>query len=133
MTKAAKKKYLRSRGWHEHLGWWYDRPNPKKTGCGLTLDNAVRVATRRDAELDEKTGLKDGTVEVRCNKCGKSCRITDGVDFVGYYGLIKASFSTGYFSPKLPDGCVYKFSMCEHCLDKLMKTFIIDPEKETYF
>lgn len=68
--------------------------------------------------------------DVLCNKCGKSCRSNDSGDF---YGLIEVSFSTGYFSPKLPDGSTYTFSLCEECLDEMFREFKIQPIEESLF
>lgn len=68
--------------------------------------------------------------DVICNKCEKSCRPSKEVP--DFYGLIEASFSTGYFSEALPDGMRYSFSLCEECLAELFKSFKISPEEESY-
>lgn len=69
--------------------------------------------------------------DVICNKCGKSCRPSDEVP--DFYGLIEASFSTGYESKALPDGMSYTFSLCEECLAELFDSFQIEPEEKTFF
>lgn len=69
--------------------------------------------------------------DVICNKCKKSCRPNDEVS--DFYGLIEASFSTGYYSQDLPDGVVYSFSLCEECLSELFKSFQIEPETKEFF
>lgn len=125
--------YLVSRGWHEREGWWYDRPNPNKTGIGSTMEGAIRIASRRDEKLDEVFGMHDGTVEVVCNKCGESCRRNNGDLFMGYYGLINAKVSGGYMSDPLQDGKTYKFSLCEKCLNNIFKKFKIKVEEDFYF
>jgi hypothetical protein len=69
--------------------------------------------------------------DVICNKCGKSCRPSKEVP--DFYGLIEASFTTGYESAALPDGSIYTFSLCENCLAELFETFQIEPEKKCFF
>jgi len=69
--------------------------------------------------------------DVICNKCGQSCRPSEEVP--DFYGLIEASFTTGYESKALPDGVCYSFSLCEGCLAKLFDTFQIKPEIKEYF
>lgn len=69
--------------------------------------------------------------DVICNKCSKSCRPSNEVP--DFYGLIEASFTTGYFSEALPDGARYTFSLCEECLAELFKEFQISPEEMEFF
>ena len=64
--------------------------------------------------------------DILCNRCERSCKNNDDDNF---YGLIEASFSTGYGSPCLPDGMCYTFSLCEKCLDLLFEDFRIKPEE----
>lgn len=66
--------------------------------------------------------------DILCNKCGQSCKIEGD-----FYGLIETGFSTGYFSPCLPDGNTYLFSLCEECVAKLMDSFEIKAEIEGGF
>jgi len=69
--------------------------------------------------------------DVVCNKCSKSCRPNKEVS--DFYGLIEASFATGYESEALPDGVTFTFSLCEECLAEMFKGFSIEPEKEEFF
>jgi Fe-S-cluster containining protein len=67
--------------------------------------------------------------DIICNKCGGSCCTKfDPIENTDFYGLIEASFSTGYFSQHLPDGFIYSFSLCEKCLAELFKSFKIEPK-----
>lgn len=70
------------------------------------------------------------TKDIFCNKCGKTCAVplTSTHDMVNYHGLIEASVRGGYRSPVLTDGATYTFSLCELCLAKMMKTWLIEPE-----
>ena len=69
--------------------------------------------------------------DVICNKCGSSCRPSNEVP--DFYGLIEASFTTGYESVALPDGKEYTFSLCESCIAELFKSFAINPEEKDFF
>ena len=69
---------------------------------------------------------------VTCNRCGevattpsqeKAMLGTGGPRERSWYGLIEASFETGYFSDVLPDSTIYTFSLCEPCVKELMSTF----------
>lgn len=71
--------------------------------------------------------------DIVCNRCGGSCRSKlDPIENTDFYGLIEASFSTGYFSQHLPDGFIYSFSLCEECLAELFKSFKIEPKAELF-
>lgn len=72
---------------------------------------------------------------VVCNKCAGFLTTASqeehvkGQDHARYwYGLVEASFSTGYFSDVLPDDATYSFSLCEPCLKDLMDGFKIPAE-----
>ena len=69
--------------------------------------------------------------EVTCNKCGKSCAVQVG-KIMENYGAMNVTFSSGYYSPKLPDGNTYAFSMCENCLDDLMNVFVVPAKINQY-
>lgn len=68
-----------------------------------------------------------------CNKCGKSCVSDDSIKDGGpncNFGLINASFSSGYHSiPEFEDMKRFTFSMCELCLKELFSTFSIQPKQ----
>lgn len=88
--------------------------------------------------------------EILCNLCGLSCTLYETTDegyaTSGVYdhcGLINAEVEGGYFSTPgtsppdghggtLDDGSVYKFSICEFCLDWLFSQFKI-PVTIQYF
>lgn len=61
--------------------------------------------------------------DVLCNKCGESCKSEMG----SFYGLIEAVVTGGYESSHLGDCTVYKFSLCEGCLQSIFDTFKHDP------
>jgi hypothetical protein len=60
-----------------------------------------------------------------CNQCGSECRLPAGPTGSGssLYGLIDASFTTGYFSEVLDDCERFTFSLCEPCVKALMLGF----------
>ena len=62
--------------------------------------------------------------DIICNRCGKSLVSVSGE----FYGLIEHNYETGYESPVLPDGHIYKFSICETCLTDFFSIFKIPPE-----
>ncbi len=84
--------------------------------------------------IKEITETISKTVDIICNKCGESCipeHCRDGNHGPGsFYGLIEASFTSGYCSPTLPDGNSYSFSICETCMAEIFKTFKIAPEEQ---
>lgn len=77
--------------------------------------------------------------DVLCNKCGNSLRPVTNLpgevaDFdPGFYGLVGVRYSTGYYSPALPDAFGYEFDLCEKCLKELMDSFKIEPKTEDYW
>lgn len=77
----------------------------------------MKITEKRTEEIEVVT-------DVRCNRCSKSCQIEGGM-----YGLIEHEYSTGYHSPRLPDGIVYTFSICEECLADIMSVFQIPAEE----
>jgi hypothetical protein len=66
----------------------------------------------------------------KCNLCGLSCKLNSEFDTDNDYGL-KAKVSGGYLSTPgagygaLDDSNLYKFSLCEFCLDWLFTQFKI--------
>lgn len=73
------------------------------------------------------------TEDIFCNKCGESCREdTLPEDVAGFYGLIEARVTGGYFSPALEDMTCYDFSLCEKCLKQLFDDFRIPVQKTEY-
>lgn len=136
MSKLDNIAYLQSRGWHNKDSFWYDTNN-EDFKVGLHREEAVRIQIRRDEELDDKVGLRDGTLKVLCNECGSDCQIRHlgphlGTH-MGYYGLIKAKVTGGYFSEHLQDATRYKFSLCEKCLKELFDGFKIPVDTEECF
>lgn len=67
------------------------------------------------------------TVDIICNKCGKSCKMEHG-----FYGMVEATVTGGYESEHLGDLSKRTFSMCEGCLVALFETFEIKPELSYY-
>lgn len=118
--------FLRERGWRsQRVGdkdLWFFGEDPE----GLPFEQALICAQRDGSDRDRQ--LRMGTANVRCNRCGASCRVVSRTgDFHGYYGLIDASFTTGFFSESLPDGKRYTFSLCEACLSAMFRDFAIPP------
>jgi len=86
------------------------------------------------------TRLEDLIVDIVCNKCGKSCRGTDpSIDknkkhySKAFYGLIETTVYGSYFSPALTDETSYTFSLCEACIAKMIKKFVIPPKTKTTY
>lgn len=84
-------------------------------------EDKLVVKTKQENKL--VTTIED----VICNKCGNSmfidgqiCGLDDSV--TGCYG-----------SPVFGDMDNYKFSLCEHCLEELFKTFKIPVETQCYY
>jgi hypothetical protein len=102
----------------------------------------TELAYKRMVYLDQEGALKAAMdcydAEILCNKCGKTTKKFDSHrDFkdhcVGYYGLINADVSGGYWScDEIGDLNTYRFSLCEDCLVELFKTFTIPPAKDRY-
>jgi hypothetical protein len=81
-----------------------------------------------------KTEVVTETVDILCNKCGKTC---DNVVRQGFakknphkefYGLIEQEVHGGYNSATIGDMTSWRFSLCEYCLDDLVKSFKIPHE-----
>ena len=63
--------------------------------------------------------------DILCNLCGKS--LYDGVN---YNGLTDAEMKCGYGSKW--DGTIFKFSLCEDCMEELMNKFKLSAEENWY-
>lgn len=61
--------------------------------------------------------------KIYCNKCEGTCKGSIG----NFNGLIEIPVYGAYDSTHLGDGCEYRFSLCEKCLDELFKSFKIEP------
>ena len=101
------------------------------------------------AKKIEKEAVEfDVIADVFCNKCGASCKSElsgDGSEvtmlrqrYVGFtrtdfYGLIEAAVTSGFCSPVFADGRMYRFSLCESCLQALFDTFKIPVHTEVLF
>lgn len=69
------------------------------------------------------------TTDIKCNKCGKSLRISDlPGDVVCYGGLIGALVEGSCYS-KFGDCISYEFDLCEECILEMFDTFKIPPEE----
>ena len=74
------------------------------------------------------------TVDILCNKCGKTCsglkRYHNAKDhqLCGYSGLVETEVHGGYDSEFVGDMTSWKFSICEECLLEITKTFKIPHE-----
>lgn len=139
-SKEDKITFLQSKGWKryeikdEESNFWTDTRKIDFGGVGL--DHAFSIELRNTADEQRKTLKKTGEAECFCVKCGKDCRKFDDHEnpkfFMGYYGLIDATASGGYFSGDLSDGLMYTFSLCEKCLLALFEASVNLPEIEVY-
>lgn len=77
----------------------------------------MRTTRRVTREVDEVD-------DIRCNRCGASCRGTAGMNWCG---LIGAEVIGGYDSPALGDMEALAFDVCERCLVEWVATFKHDP------
>lgn len=80
------------------------------------------------SNLVKKEIIEDIIEDILCNKCGKSLKDEQGMN---YEGLVEANFIGGFYS-KFGDMSKYKFSLCEECLDELFKSFKHDPYVPDY-
>ena len=81
----------------------------------------------------ENPNLSPTDKPIICNKCEGSCSPTNSSDSAKYgnnYGLINASFTSGYDSiSQFEDLNRFTFSLCEHCLSEMFSTFRIKPKQ----
>lgn len=74
------------------------------------------------------------TVEILCNQCGKTCcsplqkNPKAKIQYKEYTGLLEQEIHGGYESEVIGDMVSWRFSLCEFCLDKLVKGFKIPHE-----
>ncbi len=59
----------------------------------------------------------------KCNKCGKEILVKNGIIKDGVFSI---NYDWGYFSEK--DGETHCFDLCEECYDKLINSFVIEPD-----
>ncbi len=64
--------------------------------------------------------MEEGMEQIHCNKCGKVIEMKNGIAHEDYIFIRK---EWGYFSAK--DGKTQEFVMCEKCMKKLEKDFVI--------
>lgn len=125
-------KYLTDKGWTVEMVPLGDGKIPmwqSPDGLSMSLALALPCQKNRDARL-ERIAVRTRRDDIFCNKCGDNLKVMDGDDCVGYYGLVFAELTTGYWSKHLPDTHRYIFSMCEKCMAELFKTFMIPPLDE---
>lgn len=80
-----------------------------------------------------KTEVVNETVDIICNKCGKTCNNIarqnydkkHGKDF---YGILELEVHGGYNSATIGDMVSWRFSLCEFCVKELVDTFKIPHE-----
>lgn len=60
---------------------------------------------------------------VKCNKCGKELKVSNGTI---KEGICSVDYAWGYFSDK--DGEVHSFDLCEKCYDAMINEFAIKPD-----
>ena len=91
----------------------------------------------RKVKKIKKTVLESQTIDILCNMCGKSLcnQRRKGVEeselpssLAEYSGLVETVVSGGYDSEAIGDMTSWRFSICEHCLKKLSKKFVIPVE-----
>ena len=78
----------------------------------------------RIEKKEQKTIEIIKTLDIVCNKCGKSLRIDDYNCFAG--GAVKVDFGYG----SVNDGEIKKFEICDDCYNELISTFKHSPEGE---
>lgn len=78
----------------------------------------------RIEKKEQKTIEVTKTLDIVCNKCGKSLRIDDYGCFAG--GEVRVDFGYG----SLKDGDTEKFEICDDCYDELISTFKHSPKRD---
>jgi hypothetical protein len=123
----------------------FRRPGPK-TNTLVSVSVAYKTAVWEKENRDLETYMENREGPILCNMCGQDCakyetfgkKLGEEGDpkerNVGYYGLINANLSGGFFSENdmICDLTTYNFSICEDCMGKIFKQFKIPP-KETRF
>jgi hypothetical protein len=138
---------LIDRGWHRNKPHKLEGPegpfyleswgHRERDILGWTVDMAWKSEKRQTAKEQLEAAYADRTTELHCNKCGENMKRfstdADGETFcVGYYGLVDAELSGGFYSDPLSDCTTYRFSLCEKCVMELFETFKVPPHVETY-
>lgn len=131
-----KRKELLKAGWtvesHDFYGGKLEGWSAPGEDTGRTMDAAYRSLCYRINADKEKQQMNDGKLKIPCNKCGKETGKIDHKHHVGYYGLVNAKVTGGYWSEDLSDCVEYKFSLCEKCLAELMLSFKIPVQQRLY-
>jgi hypothetical protein len=80
------------------------------------------------------------TVSILCNLCGEDCCVgnsddtcdkkSKNLDSKVYGGLLEQEVFGQYYSNALEDAVSYRFSLCESCLMRLFKRFVVPVEKK---
>lgn len=83
------------------------------------------------SKKEEKEIKIEITSVLQCNACGKSVPIPfEGEDESDDYEPIHSFIAQGeYHSTALEDTVTYTWEICEPCLEKMFKTFLIEPSK----
>ena len=68
--------------------------------------------------------MEDIMDNIVCNKCGRTLKAENGIIHEDFIHVCK---SWGYFSRR--DGRTWEFIICEECMEKIEREFII-PSKE---
>lgn len=141
----AKKAFLVRQGWRRTSVmrttgllagiefWAKERDGPGSVQTSLAYKYEIMNQEREKRESEKDAGV----AEIRCNKCGTDLRSLDTTEdgrtiCNGYFGLVDATVSGGYFSEHLSDCTNYRFSLCEKCLVALFDTFKTLPDVTTY-
>lgn len=106
----------------------------------VLLEKEKQGATKEEIqEFNKKDSWEEipRDAEVFCNFCGLSCKLGED-ECQGNSGLINQTVMGGYHSTPgngegtLDDMSVYRFSLCEFCLDRLFGKFKIPPRVMEY-
>lgn len=74
--------------------------------------------------LKKESKIVDVVADMVCNNCGKTLKqLLGDPDEYNFCGLEEVSMVCGYGSQN--DGTIYTFSLCEKCVEELMKKFVI--------
>jgi len=142
ITEQEMEEYLLLKDWTKHKRPFRNKEivmwsNPRNRGVWLQTEAAYNEEAWQEQKQKRITDLKNGKVDIFCNKCGENLKMTEkdfeGKDFfAGYYGLVDAHVSGGYLSKHLCDLQYYEFSMCEKCVKEMFDAFKNPPKQERY-
>lgn len=82
--------------------------------------NRIKSVTAGISSNNDPVNLEN---DIICNMCGQSLW-----DWYNYNGLVETEIVAGPDSTHLNDLSTYTFSLCESCLTKVFRLFIIQPE-----